>query len=54
MRSALVQLIVPVVPTSGVLQVKVGPPVCVSETKVVFAGIASTSETLFAPDVPLF
>ena len=54
LRSAFVQLIVPVAPTRGVLQAKVGPPVCISETNVVFAGIASVNATLCAPAVPLF
>ena len=45
---AMLQLTVPVPPTAGVLQVKAGPPFWASETKVVFAGIGSLTETLWA------
>src|SRR4051812_48336722 len=36
---------VPVPPTEGVVQLNAGPVFCVSETKVVFAGIESVSTT---------
>jgi hypothetical protein len=52
-NDASVQVIVPVPPTDGVLQENTGPVVCDSETKVVFAGTASVSETLCAFDGPL-
>src|SRR5438067_5170798 len=44
----IVQLTVPVPPTAGVEQRKAGPLVCAKETNVVFAGVASVSETLTA------
>src|SRR3954454_5226553 len=47
-RLALVQVIVPFVPTVGLLQLKAGPVFCASETKVVLAGSASVSDTLVA------
>ena len=50
----MVQVTVPVAPTAGVEHEKPGPPVCISETKVVFAGIASVSATPCAPIVPTF
>ena len=49
----IVQLIVPVPPTAGLLQENAGPVVCVSETKVVLAGVLSVSETAEAADGPL-
>ena len=49
-----VQLIVPVPPTGGLVQTNAGPPLCVSETNVAFAGTASVSATVCASDGPLF
>jgi hypothetical protein len=51
---AIVQLIVPVPPTAGVVHENVGPVVCDSETKVVFAGTASVRATLAAFEGPRF
>jgi hypothetical protein len=51
-RVALVQVTVPVPPAAGVVQVKVGPAVWVSDTKVVFVGMGSLSWTLCASDGP--
>jgi hypothetical protein len=48
------QVIVPVPPTEGVVQEKSGPVDCDSETKVVFAGMVSVSETFAAFDGPPF
>lgn len=53
-RSAFVQEIVPLPPAGGLVHANDGPAVCVFDTKVVFAGTASISETLSAPAVPLF
>ena len=50
---AMLQLTVPVAPAAGVVQVKVGPPVCVIDTNVVVAGTASVSVTLTASAGPL-
>jgi hypothetical protein len=50
----IVQLIVPVPPTGGLVQTNTGPAVCVSETNVAFTGTASVSETVCASDGPLF
>src|SRR5712691_516680 len=52
-RVAVVPLIVPVPPAGGLLNVKVGPLVWLSETKVVLAGMASVSWTFCASDGPL-
>jgi hypothetical protein len=49
---AIVQVIVPVAPTAGVLQLQV--PGFANETKVVFVGIASVKLTVVAVDGPLF
>jgi hypothetical protein len=51
---AMVQVVVPVPPPGGVAHVKAGPAVCDCDTKVVFAGTTSLSETLEASDGPLF
>src|SRR6266851_5087794 len=51
---AMVQLSVPVPPGAGLVQEKAGPAVCVIETNVVFAGVASLSETLWASLGPAF
>jgi len=49
----LVQLTLPVAdPAAGVVQVKVGPLVCVADTNVVLAGTASINETSWAADGP--
>lgn len=52
------QTIVPVPPTTGVAQENAGPDagplVGAADTKVVFAGTASVSETVVASDGPLF
>lgn len=45
---------VPGPPTAGFTQVNEGPPVCVSETKVVFGGSVSLMLTAVASDGPLF
>jgi hypothetical protein len=46
-------VIVPVAPTGGVVHAKAGPPVCDSETNMVFAGTASVSDTVCASEGPL-
>src|SRR5205823_3546612 len=51
---AIVQVTMPLPPTAGVVQEKIGPVDCDAETNVVFAGTASVSETLAAFDGPLF
>jgi hypothetical protein len=53
-RLALVHVMVPFVPTLGLLQTNAGPVFWVVETNVVFAGSASVSETLVAGFGPLF
>jgi hypothetical protein len=50
----IVQLMLPVPPTAGLLHENAGPDVCEAETNVVFAGIVSVSETLAAAEGPLF
>ena len=52
--SALAQLIVPVPPTAGFVQVNVGPEVCVFDTNVVFVGTVSVIVALCAPMLPTF
>src|SRR5260221_724241 len=47
-RVGVVPLIVPVPPTGGLVKVKVGTLVCLSETKVVLAGMLSASCTFWA------
>src|SRR3954454_18727145 len=51
---AIEQEIAPVPPPAGLLHRKDGPPVCVSETKVVFGGSVSLMLTAVASDGPLF
>jgi hypothetical protein len=51
---AIVQVTVPFAPTAGVVQLNVGPLFCVMETKVVFAGSSSASETFEASLGPPF
>jgi len=51
---AMFAVTVPVPPTAGVVSVNAGPEVCIIETKVVFAGTASVSETACASLGPLF
>jgi hypothetical protein len=51
---AMVQDTVPVPPGAGLVHEKAGPEVCVIETNVVFAGVASLSETLWASLGPAF
>ena len=51
---AMVQVIVPPAPTAGVVQLNVGPAVCVAETKVVFGGSTSVRTTLAASAGPAF
>jgi hypothetical protein len=41
----MVHVTVPVPPDAGLVQVKAGPAVCMIDTNVVFAGVASLSET---------
>ena len=53
-NEAIVQLIVPVPPAGGVVQVNAGPLVCEAEAKCVFAGTTSVSVTLIAGDGPAF
>src|SRR5476651_1528240 len=53
-RVAMLHVTVPVPPTAGVVQMNDGPPVCVQETNVVWAGTASVSPTVAASDGPLF
>jgi len=50
----IVQVMVPVPFGAGVEQLNAGPLVCVSEANVVFAGIASVSDTVSASVGPLF
>jgi hypothetical protein len=52
-KEATVKEIVPVPPAGGVVAVNVGPEVCVSDTKVVFAGTASVKDTVWASLGPL-
>src|SRR5256885_2030471 len=52
-RVASVPLMVPVPPTGGLLKLKVGPLVCVSDTNVVLAGMVSVSCTFWASEGPL-
>ncbi len=52
-RVAAVAVNVPVPPTAGVVSVNAGPLVCIAETKVVFAGTKSDSDTLCASLAPL-
>ena len=51
-RVASLPLIVPVPPTAGLVKVKVGPLVWLSETKVVLAGMLSVSCTFWASEGP--
>ena len=51
---AMVQVTVPVPPKPGLVHEKAGPAVSVIDTKVVFAGVASPSETLRASLGPAF
>ncbi len=51
---AMVQVMAPVPPAAGVVQLKVGPLVCEAETKVVPAGTLSVSVTLVASEGPSF
>jgi hypothetical protein len=51
---AIEQETVPVPPTAGFVHVNEGPPVCVSETKVVFGGSVSLMFAAVASDGPLF
>ena len=51
---AMVHSTVPVSPGAGLAQAKAGPAVCVIETNVVFAGVASLSETFWASLGPAF
>src|SRR4051794_15731854 len=53
-REAQVQVIVPVPPAAGLLQLTAGPVFCVSDTNVTFAGSVSESAALVAADAPLF
>src|SRR5260370_334006 len=50
---AAVPVIVPMPPTGGLVKVKVGPPVWLSETKVVLVGTLSVSCTFWASEGPL-
>src|SRR4029077_17523964 len=50
----MVHVTEPVPPTAGLVQEKGGPAVCVIDTNVVFAGVASLSETLCASLGPAF
>src|SRR2546429_5823819 len=52
-RVAVVPLMVPVPPTGGLVKVKVGPLVWLSDTKVVLLGILSVSCTFWASEGPL-
>src|SRR6266446_2161491 len=52
-RVASVPVIVPVPPTGGLVKVKVGPLVWLSDTKVVLVGTLSLSCTFWASDGPL-
>src|SRR6266851_3441443 len=52
-RVAVVPLMVPVPPTAGLLKVKVGPLVWLSDTKVVLVGTLSVSCTFWASEGPL-
>src|SRR5438034_196214 len=50
---AMFAVAVPVPPTAGVVSANAGPEVCIIDTKVVFAGTASVSETVSASLGPL-
>src|SRR4051794_5987015 len=52
-RLAMVQLIVPLVPAGGVVQLNAGPLFCVAETKVIPAGSGSLTTTLDAASGPM-
>ena len=52
-KVATVHVAVPDPPLAGVVQANVGPPVWVIETKVVFGGITSLSDTFAAAVGPL-
>src|SRR5947207_99216 len=52
-KVASVPVIVPVPPTAGLVTVKVGPLVWLSETNVVLVGMLSVSCTFWASDGPL-
>src|SRR5258708_6406994 len=52
-RVGAVPLIVPVPPAGGLVKVKVGPLVWLSDTKVVLAGTLSVSCTFCASEAPL-
>ena len=49
----IVQVIVPLAPTAGVVQVKAGPLVCDDDTNVVLAGVVSVNDTVLAALGPL-
>ncbi len=51
---AMVQVMVPVLPTDGVVQLNAGPVVWFSETNVVSAGSVSVRVTVEASEGPLF
>jgi hypothetical protein len=53
-KVAMVQVTVPVAPGAGLVQEKDGPAVCAIDTNVVFAGVASLSETFWASLGPAF
>jgi hypothetical protein len=53
-KFAIVQVIVPFVPTEGFEQLNAGPLFWVSETKVIPAGSGSVSDTVAAASGPLF
>src|SRR5438093_7181500 len=53
-KLAMFAVAVPVPPTAGVVSVNAGPEVCIIDTNVVFAGMASLSETVDAAAGPLF
>src|SRR5262245_29182415 len=52
-RVAVVPMMVPVPPAGGLVNVKVTPLFCVSDTKVVLAGMLSVSCTFWALEGPL-
>jgi hypothetical protein len=52
-RVPIVQTVAPVaLPADGFVQLAAGPDICVSETKVVFAGTPSVSTTFCASSGP--
>src|SRR5438552_18122167 len=50
----IVQVTVPVPPSAGLVHEKDGPAVCEIDTNVVFAGVASLSDTVWASLGPAF